>query len=242
MTTPNVAVKQSSLVEDIIDVFYMPAAVFARRRGGFGVAMLIYIAVMVGILYAARPVFQPMVDRQIAKQIEQMQANPNMSAEQRASAEAGIKKFVDSPFAILGPAVFLPIALFITGLALWICGKLFGSVATYGQLMMVTTLSAFPRLVLSVLLTGFAIATGREMSNQYALTLSPAAFLPADASPLTSALLSRLDVGTLWQTALLGIGLAIVGKIPRNQAYIAAGLVWFLGGVVVVLGALREMA
>jgi hypothetical protein len=46
-------------------------------------------------------------------------------------------------------------------------------------------------------------------------------------------------VFTIWVTVLLAIGLSVTGKIPRRRAAIAAGLVWLLGAVPLVLSALR---
>jgi ABC-type transport system involved in cytochrome c biogenesis permease component len=53
------------------------------------------------------------------------------------------------------------------------------------------------------------------------------------------ALASRVDVFTIWITVLLAIGLAVVGRIPRQQAAIAAAIVWLLGALPAMLGALR---
>jgi ABC-type transport system involved in cytochrome c biogenesis permease component len=40
-------------------------------------------------------------------------------------------------------------------------------------------------------------------------------------------------------TVLLAIGLHVVGKIPKQQAYIAGAIVWVVGALPAVLGALR---
>jgi uncharacterized protein involved in propanediol utilization len=66
--------------------------------------------------------------------------------------------------------------------------------------------------------------------------------MPADASPLLSALLSRFDVTALWVTALLGIGIAVVGQIPRSKGLAAAGLVWLVATLFAIAGAARQVA
>jgi hypothetical protein len=43
----------------------------------------------------------------------------------------------------------------------------------------------------------------------------------------------------IWTTVLLGIGLHVTGKIPKSKAMIAAFIVWALGALPAVLGALR---
>ncbi|MDP9202387.1 MAG: hypothetical protein M3P26_10720 [Gemmatimonadota bacterium] len=53
------------------------------------------------------------------------------------------------------------------------------------------------------------------------------------------ALASRVDLFTIWVTVLLAIGLHVVGKIPKQQAGIAAAITWLVGALPAVLGALR---
>ena len=66
------------------------------------------------------------------------------------------------------------------------------------------------------------------------------AFLDPDkTSPVLLALLVRVDVFTIWETVLLGIGLSITGKIPKSQALHGGGIVWFIGALPGVLPALR---
>jgi hypothetical protein len=52
-------------------------------------------------------------------------------------------------------------------------------------------------------------------------------------------LLTRFDLFTIWATVLLAIGLAVVAKIPKSRAAMAAALVWVIGGLPVLVGALR---
>jgi hypothetical protein len=63
---------------------------------------------------------------------------------------------------------------------------------------------------------------------------------PDTTSPLLLALLNRVDVFTIWVTVLLGIGLAITGKIPRGKAMIAAVIVWLIGALPTVYPAAMQ--
>lgn len=230
-----VASKQPSTFEDIVDVFYAPSAVFERRRNaGFGLAMLIYVVISAVMFYAARPVLRPMFEKQMDAQIAKIQANPNLNAEQKEQTAAKMKGMIDSPLALIGPIVFIPIGLFLTGLAVWICGKVVGSQASYGQSMMVTTFAQFPRLVLSVVITGYAIVTGKEVSSQFGLGLNPVAFMPDGTSATVLAILGRIDVGVIWATVLIGLGVAIVGKVERGKGLVAAALVWLVAGLLII--------
>jgi hypothetical protein len=73
-----------------------------------------------------------------------------------------------------------------------------------------------------------------------AVGLNLARFMDPDkASPVLIALGSRVDVFTIWITVLLAIGIHVLGKIPKQQAYIAAAITWAVGALPAVLGALR---
>ena len=52
---------------------------------------------------------------------------------------------------------------------------------------------------------------------------------------------SRVDLFTLWVTVLLGIGMAVMGKLSRGQAILAATLMWLVGAAPAVWGALKAM-
>jgi hypothetical protein len=165
-----------------------------------------------------------------------MAQNPNVTPEQmeafRSSPMASIMFMV---YAIVG----VPIMIMLTGLVLWLVGKLFDSTQTLGQGLMVATYANFPRLLGALLMTvqGFVL----DFSNAdrlYDVTFSLARFAPEGSSELMLLALSRFEVFTIWATVLLAIGLHVTGKVPKSKAYIAAAIVWVLGALPGVLGAL----
>ena len=50
-----------------------------------------------------------------------------------------------------------------------------------------------------------------------------------------------MDVITIWITVLVAIGLCVTGRIPLRKAAIAAVIVWIVGGLPMIIGALRAM-
>jgi ABC-type transport system involved in cytochrome c biogenesis permease component len=62
---------------------------------------------------------------------------------------------------------------------------------------------------------------------------------PDTASAVAIAVASRVDLFTFWVTVLLAIGLHVVGKVSKQQAAIAAAIVWVIGALPAVFGALR---
>jgi hypothetical protein len=79
-----------------------------------------------------------------------------------------------------------------------------------------------------------------KLTSMYAIGLSPARFMDPDhASAVVMALASRIDPFIIWITVLLAIGLHVIGKIPKQQAYIAAAITWVVGALPALFGAVR---
>jgi hypothetical protein len=248
------AAKAAALWEDLIDVFTSPVEVFRRRRDGrFWLPLLVYTLLAAATFYVGRPVLRPAIERQMSAQIEKMQTEGKLPAEQREAISARMRNSIDSPFAVLFAVIGLPVVTFLTALALWLVAKLFGSGATLGQSMAVTSLGGIPRAAVGLAVAAVSLALGREAGSVHGATASPAAFLGADTPILTATALSRLDLGVLWHTVLLGVGIAVMGRlarrggesvvegeIPQSRGLTAAAIVWLLGGLAAVGQALNS--
>jgi Yip1 domain len=235
--------KAPAFWEDFIDIFYAPTSVFERRRdAGFAMALLITTIVFAGIFFATRPLVQPIMDRAMDAAVAKMQARPDLSADQRQAGAAMARK-IGSISASVGAVVAMPLLVLFGALVTWLVGKLFGSQARFGQMAMVATYANVPRIVGSAV--GAALLMFIDPANlpvMQAMTVSPALLLGPDASPVLAAFLSRFDLFTLWVTALYGIGLAVVGRMSKSSAFLAAALSWAVATAFAVLGAARQMA
>jgi hypothetical protein len=141
-----------------------------------------------------------------------------------------------------GVIVFMPVGIFLTGLFLWLCGKLVDAKESLSAAIMIASYSFVPRIVEGVVnsVQGLLLDPA-ALDGRFRLSLGLGRFLDPDtASPVLLALLGRVDVFTIWVTVLLAIGLSVVGKIPRSRAAIAAALVWLLGALPQLLTALRS--
>jgi hypothetical protein len=180
---------------------------------------------------------QPVMDAEFARRSAQMmRQNPNVTAEQMASGR-GI-------FETLGPIFFafgITVSVFGTGLVLWAVGKLFDAKQSVAAAIMIATYAEMPRIaqILVNAAQGLFMAP-EKLTSMYSVGISPARFMDPDhASPVLLALASRVDPFVIWITVLLAIGLHVIGKIPKQQAYIAAAITWVLGALPAVFGALR---
>jgi hypothetical protein len=223
--------------EDFVDIFYAPAAVYERRRhSGFGIPMLVVTVVTGAIILASWNALSPMLDAEFSRRMASM-SKQGITPEQAASGRAIAEK-IGRIGAVIGP----PILIFVTGFVLWLCGKLVNAKESLTAAIMVTAYANVPRLLNSVLAGAQALLMDpASLNGRYRITLSGARFLDPDtASPVLLALGGRLDLFTLWVTALLAIGLSVTGRIPRSKALLAAGLVWVLGSLPDLLGALQQ--
>jgi len=180
---------------------------------------------------------QPIMDAEFARQTAAaMRKNPSIDPE-RLAAGRGIFETLQPVFF----AVFLTLGVFGTGLVLWLVGKLFDAKESVAAAIMVATYSEVPRLVQVLVNAAQALFMSPEKLNAInSVGLNLARFMDPDrASPVMIALASRVDLFTIWVTVLLAIGIHVVGKIPKQQAAIAAAITWVVGSLPGVLGALR---
>ncbi|HEY2897604.1 MAG TPA: YIP1 family protein [Gemmatimonadaceae bacterium] len=241
MTVPanTPAAPQASLWEDFIDIFSSPSAVFRRRENsGFGMQLLIVTVLFIIIFLGTKSLIQPVFDAEMARQTAQLlKAHPEITADKIQGQMAMGAKL--APFFII---VVIPISIMLTGLVLWVVGKIFESKQSVQTGIMVATYAFAPRILGVVAGAVIAYFSNPDRLNGAGrITLGLGALMDPDTtSPALLALLTRIDVFTIWQTILIAIGLQVTGKLSKTNSYIAAGLVWLIGALPTVLGALRR--
>jgi hypothetical protein len=237
-SAPPASAKPASLWEDFIDIFISPSEVFERRRdSGFLVPLLVYVVLSVAIVVVGHSALQPIFDSEFARGVAAAaKKNPQVSAAQMEGPRAFMEKL--TPVIAGFGAFVMPLAI---GVILWIVGKFFDAKESIGAACMIATYAILPRILGSLLSLVQAFAMDpSSLNGQYRVSLSAARFLDPDvASPLVIGLLGRIDLFTIWVTVLLAIGLSVVARIPRQRAAIAAFIVWVIGALPVLLGALR---
>jgi Yip1 domain len=229
---------KASLWEDFVDIFYAPSSVFARRtEGKFGMPLLFLAVVCLVLAFLTKNAMQPVMDAEFARQsAAALRKNPTLTAEQMASGRGF--------FETLGPIFFaigITISVLGTGLVLWAVGKLFDAKESAAAAIMIATYAEMPRIIQILVSAAQGLFMAPEkLTSMYSIGISPARFMDPDhASPVILVLASRVDPFIIWITVLLAIGLHVVGKIPKQQAYIAAAITWVAGALPAMFGALR---
>jgi len=228
---------RAGLWEDFVDIFYAPSSVFARRSdGNFGMPLLFLVLVGTVLFFLTKNATQPIMDAEFTRQTAaMMRKNPNLTAEQMASSR-GFFEMISPIFFAVG----ITLSILGTGFVLWLVGKLFDAKEPVAAAIMVATYSEVPRLV--QVLTNAAqglVMSPEKLNSLNSVGFNLARFMDPDGSPVMIALASRVDLFTIWVTVLLAIGLHVVGKIPKQQAGIAAAITWVVGALPALLGALR---
>lgn len=222
---------------DIAEIFYAPSAVFARRTDGkFGMPYLALVLLGAIIFLATKGLIQPVIDAEISRAMAKAAAKNTMTPEALATATSFAKTI-----GAFGAIALYAIGPFLVGLFIWIVGKI-AKVEAIGTIaLMVATFSFFPRLVGSVVGAVLAamIPEGATASAA-AISLSPARFVDAAASPVMAAILARFDLFLLWGIVLIAIGVRVAGRATKGQAQAVAIGVWAIPTLLALLGALRN--
>jgi hypothetical protein len=217
--------EKTSIVEDFIDIFYAPSTVYARRATGSFWMHLLIITVIAGLFaFANRAVISQIFDVEFTRATAKVMAdNPRITPEMMAT-----QRNISEKIATFGGYIGTPIIIFLVGALTWLAAKIVSAKVTYQQAVLIVTLAWIPRLVQSLLTTvQMLIMDISNVTSMHSLSFSPARFMDADtAQRQLLGLMGRLDLFTLWVTLLIGIGIAVIGKVPRARAFAAAAIVW----------------
>jgi len=230
--------EKASLLDDFMDIFYAPSAVFARRANASFWIPLLIVSVLLGVIFFAnRDLIDPIMEAEFARSMAKSPQAQQMTADQMETARkfAGTLGMI---FAFAGP----PIVMLMLGVVIWIVGKFFDAKQSVNAAVVVAVFSYVPRVVEGVVnrVEGLLIDTS-NLNSRYSLTLGLGRFFDPDTtSPILLGLIGRIDVFTIWITVLIAIGLAVTGKISRGKAAIAAAIVWLVGALPTLAGALRQ--
>jgi hypothetical protein len=217
---------KASIFEDYIDMLYAPSSVFARRaNSGFGIHLLIISLVSALLMFASRGVFTQIFDAQYtARMAEAMASNPQLTPEVVENMR-GMQTTIGMIFAYIST----PLMLLIFGLILWVVGKVVGARLSVKQSILVTTLAYVPRVLgLIAMAIQVAFMDTSNVTNMGQLTIGPARFMDVSTSN-GYAFATGFDLFAIWNVVLLGIGIAVVGKVAGARAAVGAAIIFLLG-------------
>jgi len=223
-------VQPSSFWEDVIDIFYKPAAVFRRRENRSVWPPMLFVAIAIAIITVATfNTLQPVFDAEFTRNAgKAMAKSPQVTQEMMDKG-----RDIAETFAKYGVGVIMLFSMFVLGVVAWLVGKLFGSRQTFHAGLVVAAWSYMPRVLGSVLgaIQGL-LMDPQNLTGMQAISPGPARFLDPDtANPLLLQLLLRFDLMTVWVTVLLAVGLYTTGKVSKPRAVAFGIVIWIIGSL-----------
>ena len=233
-TTPATPQK-ASFWEDLIDIFFSPAAVFRRNETKSVWPPLLFVSLAIGIIFfftfnQLEPIFDAEFNRNMQKAMAQ---NPQLTAEAVSKMKAGGEAVTR-----YGLTAIIFFSVLVVGVVSWVIGKLVGSAQTFHAALVVAAWAYMPRVIGAVLggVQGLLMDPA-NLTGQMAISLSPARFFAVDQpNPIAYQFMGRLDLITIWVTILLAVGLYVTGKVSKGRATVFGIIMWLIGA----LPALRQ--
>ena len=228
---------KGSVFEDVLEVLWAPGKVFDRSRAkSVGMYILVLTAITLVIVLATKGLIQPYVDANFDLQMQQMAAKGKPMP---LEAVAAAQKFAGYGFIATG-VLLIPIGAVLTGLLVWIGGKIASANFSYGQAMLIATLASVPR-VLSFIATAVqgAMVDPQSIRSFSDAALGAARFVdPVTTSPALIAMLSNLDLFNIWQLIIMAVGISVIGRVERSAGVVGALVAWGIGVALTVVPAL----
>jgi hypothetical protein len=223
---------KTSFLEDYIDILYAPSSVFARRaNSGFGLHLLVISLVTALLMFVNRGVMTQIFDAQYtARMAEMMAANPQLTREQLEAARG-----ISGTIGLIVSYIVTPIMLMIFGLVLWVIARVAGAKLGVKQAILVTVLASIPRILGFIAMTiQVAFMDTANVTNMGQLAIGPSRFMDVSTSNLYK-FATGLDLFAIWNAVLIGIGVAVIGKVSGARAAIVAVVVFLLGAGLLLL-------
>jgi hypothetical protein len=209
--------------EDALDIFYSPTAVFQRRLDGrYGLALIILIALSIGVYYLSAQVNEAIFDIEFKKSIAaQAAAGRPMSEKDLAAAKQVSEKFAS--FFVFVLPIFSAVAAWVTGLILRLLGNLMGGRFTYAQATALGVLAGFPEVLNRAAVGAQGLVLDPStITSKYSFAVSAARFLPDTTNSIVLKCAAIADPFVLWSAFLVGLGAHILGNMEKEKAAVLA--------------------
>jgi len=211
-----------------------PAKTFAEIQGGRKSWWLpfVILTVVTYILFAAIALkvgWHQVAENAITQNPKAVEKLAQATPAQRDSTIQVTEVMLKGSFAAT-PVIILLSAAVVAAVLLATINFVFAGKASFGAIFTVWMYASLPSAIKSLLGVAVAWFTAPESFNIKLLApTNIAAFLsPTETNAAVYALLSSIDVITIWSLILLGIGLSAVAGVKRSAGYIAVFGWWAL--------------
>jgi hypothetical protein len=229
VTAPAATPEKASLLEDFIDILFSPAKVYARRATAGVGGPLIVVAIICAVLaFVNAGSMQGVIDAEYNRAVAAaMEGNPSMDP----AAMEGMRGVMEATFKY-GVGIMVIIGMLFLGLGTWLVGKVLGSEMNFGTGLTIAVFAYVPRIIEQMVnaIQGLLLDTSTFTSAKQ-FSLGVGRFMDPNGPQGMLNAIGRIDVFTLWVTALLVIGLIHAGKVEKTKAMIGGAILWVLGAL-----------
>ena len=215
----------------LIDTFVAPSKTFTdlRRNASWWAPYLIIAIVSTLFVYVVdqKVGFQKVSENQIQLQPKQAERMDRLPADQRQKImqqQAAVTRIISYAIPIIALGLYAVFA------AILFATLKFGLSADlkYKTLFALIVYTRLPEVLMSLLaiLSLVAGVSGDGFNIQNPVASNPGYFIGPDGSPVLRALLTPLDVFTIWTLVLTAIGITCISKVKRSTAF-AVVFGWF---------------
>jgi hypothetical protein len=211
-------------VVDLVKVLYEPDAVFQRvaEKARFLIPFLALAAAILVISFTLKPFFAAAIQEGLNQAASRL--TPEQAARMPSASTQATILVVVSPL----NALFI---LLIGALLLWVTVSLTGGEARFGALLSVLTY-AFATYVLYATISSIvlhlrgveSVASMDDMRAQLGLDL-----LAPNAGRFMGAFLNGVNPFSVWGVWLTGTGIAVTARTSKPAGYVAAGIAYVIG-------------
>lgn len=211
-------VEEMRLGKRMVGVFFSPGATFESVRSRVGhadwlVPAIITAIVTVVTVYMTAPIIQKM-------SMEQMQTSMGQDGQVMEKMQT-----VGNVAALVGAPVGVAVALFVTSLVLFVLVRfILSGETTYKHVLTVNSLSMLVGIPAAIVTVPLMLAKESAFVQVGFGLLLPDSM----AETFLARLLFNLNFFSIWQYALVGIGLGIVSGISTKKAAIGVFVLFFL--------------
>jgi|SRR5271166_2183726 len=232
-----------SEAQRLVDTFVAPSKTFTdlrRNASWWGPFLIIAIvSVMFGYVVDQKVGFRKVVDNVVQLQPKQAAQLENMPADRRErnlALQATITKFITYGFPVITLLVYVIFA------AILFATLKFGASADikYSRMFALVVYTRLPQILMPLLaiLSLLAGVSSDGFNIQNPVATNPGYFIGPEGSPVLRALLTPLDILSIWSLILTAIGITCISKVKRGTAFaVVFGLfaVVVLGRVAIAL-------
>lgn len=216
-----------SSIARIVGALFSPVRTFEaigqRPTWLLALVLLVGIGVLGGYLAADKLDWEGVARQQIEQSGRQL-------SEDQIERQIDLIESVGPKGMLVGPLVGAPVVYLLIALLFWVLLKLLGADFSF-KASFATALHGLMPTAVSGLLSMPVVLSRDELSSEVTRTggvlkSNLAAFAPEEAGGAILALLSSIDLFSIWSLTLLTIGYAVVARVSRGKAAAAVVGLW----------------